>query len=83
MLEVQVRMVTTLEGLALKHPGRNVVVLGHSDPIKGALAYYCGIPLDLAGRIEISTASISVLELDLDEARILLINFTGELEVIM
>ena len=82
MLEAQVRMVTSLEKLAVKHPNDNVAVVGHADPIKAALAYYAGIPLDLVRRIEISTASVSVLELTEDDARVLLMNCTGELEVI-
>jgi broad specificity phosphatase PhoE len=82
MLEAQVRMVTTLEKLFLKHPAGSVAIVGHADPIKGALAYFAGIPLDLASRIEISPASISVLELYEDEVQILFINYTGDLEVL-
>lgn len=83
MLEAQVRMITTLEKLALEHADQNVVVVGHADPIKSALAYFAGIPHDLAGRLEISTASISALELSKDGARILLINCTGDLDEVV
>jgi broad specificity phosphatase PhoE len=74
MLEAQARMVAELERLRGEHPDERVVVVGHSDPIKATLAYYLAMPLDLFGRLEISPASVSVLELHDWGPRILCVN---------
>lgn len=78
MLEAQARMIAGLQKLALKHRHQTVAVFGHADPIKAAVAYYAGIPLDLFQRLEISPASVSIVELYEETARILLLNHTGE-----
>ena len=77
MLEAQVRIITGLEKLRLLHPGKTVAVVSHGDLIKAAVAYYAGIHLDMFQRIEISPASVSVVEVYDETARILLVNDTG------
>jgi broad specificity phosphatase PhoE len=77
--EVQMRMVAALERLHREHPGGHIAVVSHGDPIKSALAYYAGIPLDLTLRIEVGLASVSVLALWDDGAQIRCINHTGDL----
>lgn len=77
MAEAQLRMITGLEKLHLRHRQQTVAVVSHGDPIKAALAYYAGIHLDLFQRLEISPASVSVVELYDETARILLVNDTG------
>ncbi len=62
MAEIQARMVAALEAVQAAHPGQTVAVVSHSDPIKLAIAYYTGMPLDLFQRLEIAPASISELE---------------------
>jgi len=42
-------------------PKAMVGVFSHSDPIKLAVAYYLGMPLDLFQRLHIQTASVTVL----------------------
>lgn len=79
MLQAQARMVIGLDKLRRRHPQQNVVVVSHGDMIKAAIAYYAGIPLDLFQRIEISPASISVVEIDEDAVRILSVNNTGDI----
>lgn len=79
MLEVQLRIVDELEELRERSPDRTVAVISHGDVIKGALAHYLGVPLDLFHRIEISPASISTLALADWGPRILGINDTGSL----
>lgn len=81
MQEAQSRMLRGLEKLASDHPEETVAVISHSDVIKSAIAYYAGIHLDMFQRIEISPASISVLEIYNDFARILSLNDTGTLPV--
>jgi probable phosphomutase (TIGR03848 family) len=79
MLEAQARIITGLGKLVARHPGQTVAVVSHADLIKAAVAYYAGIHLDLFQRIEISPASVSVVELYEDTARILLLNHTGDI----
>ena len=79
MLEAQARIVAGLQRLAGRHPQQTVAVVSHSDLIKAAVAYYVGMPLDLAQRLEISPASVSVLEIYPETARLLALNSTPEL----
>jgi probable phosphoglycerate mutase len=71
MLEIQARMVTALESLQREHAGQTIAVFSHSDPIKLAVAYYAGMPLDLFQRLDVSPASIS--ELDFTPLRVRLV----------
>ena len=64
MTEVQGRMMHQMERLLLKHPNETVIVVSHADPIRSVLAHFLGVPLDLLHRIEISPASVSVLEVN-------------------
>ncbi len=77
MLEAQTRILQAMQRLAEKHPKETIALVSHSDLIKAALAYYIGIPLDMMQRLEISPASISVLDLYPDFASLQLLNFTG------
>lgn len=77
MLQAQTRMVLALEELRSRHREGIVAVVSHGDPIKAAVAFYAGIPLDLFQRIEISLASVSVVEIDDNSVRILSINGNG------
>jgi probable phosphoglycerate mutase len=79
MLEAQLRIIKGLERLKLEHPGQTVAVVSHADIIKSAVAHYAGIHLDMFQRIEISPASVSVIEIYEETARILLINDTGSI----
>jgi len=64
MLETQARMVRGLLDVAPPHAGRTIAVFSHADAIKAALAHFLGIPLDFHLRLEISPASVSVVDLD-------------------
>src|SRR5260370_40761669 len=59
----QLRLVDALEAIARDHPKDMVAVYSHSDPIKLAVAFYLGMPLDLFQRIQIQTCSVTVLHL--------------------
>lgn len=61
LAEIQARMVRAIEALRAAHPGQTVAAVSHSDPIKLALAFYVGLPLDLYQRLEIAPASVSEL----------------------
>lgn len=81
MAEAQARMINGLEKLCTMHPEATVAIVSHSDLIKATIAYYAGIHLDMFQRIEISPASVSIVEIGNDCARIQLVNFTGNVPV--
>ncbi|MDE3009151.1 MAG: histidine phosphatase family protein [Acidobacteriota bacterium] len=78
-VEMQTRMWATLERLARAHPGARVVVVSHADPIKAAVTYAQGVPLDLFQRTVISTCSVSALTLGAHGPIVLSVNNTGSL----
>jgi probable phosphomutase (TIGR03848 family) len=81
MLEAQTRIINGLEKLCAKHHNQTVAVVSHADLIKSAIMYYTGIHLDMFQRIEISPASVSILEIYDETARVTLINDTGSLRL--
>lgn len=83
MAAAQLRMVAGLESLQQVHSGQTIAVISHADIIKSAIAFYAGIHLDLFHRLEISPASVSVLDLFADNARIVLINDIGVLKAVI
>jgi len=74
MIEVQTRFVVEMTELARKHPDETLVIVSHSDPIKTALVYWTGMPLDFFHRLEIRPCSFSVVTLDKSGPRVLSIN---------
>lgn len=81
MQQAQVRIISGLRKLCIQHPQETVIVISHSDLIKSAIAHYAGIHLDLFHRIEISPASISIVDVYDETARISLMNCTGEIKI--
>lgn len=79
MRGAQLRMVNALEAIARAHPNPKAVVavFSHSDPIKLAVAYYLGMPLDLFQRIHISTCSVTLLRLGQGQPSLVKLNDTG------
>lgn len=74
ILEAQKRITDGLQNLYRKHPDQTIAVISHADPIKLAIGFYAGIHIDLLHRIEISPASVSIIELYEDTVRVLRIN---------
>lgn len=74
MLDVQTRMVNEIQRLHTGYPEKTVALFSHGDPIRGALAYYLGAPLDLFQRIEIDPASVSILVLSENGPRVVGLN---------
>ena len=54
-------LVAAVESVRLAHPEQTVAVFSHADPIKLAVAFYLGTPLDLFQRIDVAPASITEL----------------------
>jgi broad specificity phosphatase PhoE len=76
MLEVQARVVGHIEKLGGTRNNAGYILVGHSDPIKSALLYFLGAPIDFMRRLEVSPASISAVEIGRHEPWLLFINQT-------
>ena len=59
MWEVQARMVRGVEAIRRDHPEQTVAVFSHGDPIKCAILYLLGMPLDFYDRIDVDPGSIT------------------------
>ena len=62
MIRLQGRVVAHIEQFADRDG--SIVIVSHAEPIRAALMYYLGIPLDLFHTVEIDPASISTIALD-------------------
>ena len=78
--EMQQRVWSTLERLAQRHRGRVVVVVSHADPIKAAVTFAQGVPLDLFQRTVISTCSVSAIGFTSGGPIVLTVNSTASLK---
>lgn len=78
--EMQQRIWTTLERLAKRHRNRTVIVVSHADPIKAAVTYAQGVPLDLFQRTVISPCSLSAICFSDATPVVLCVNNTGSLK---
>ena len=78
-VEMQLRIWKTLESIAAKHRNRTVVVVSHADPIKAAVTYAQGVPLDLFQRTVVSTCSVSALAFTDRAPVVLSVNSVGSL----
>lgn len=78
MIEVQSRVVTFLEKISHDFRGRTVAVVSHADVIRAAVCYYAGIALDLSLRIEITPASLTILEIEDWGTRLIRLNDIGD-----
>lgn len=64
MLETQTRMVKEMLQLRDAQPNGKIAIVSHADPIRAALVFCLGMPLDFYQRVEISPASYSIVTLD-------------------
>ena len=78
MAETQTRMVTALYQLRERHPNDTVAVVSHGDPLRAALLYYLGMPLDFIFRFTIDPASLTVVEAGEWGARVMCMNTGGD-----
>ncbi|MCD4686886.1 MAG: MSMEG_4193 family putative phosphomutase [Anaerolineae bacterium] len=75
--EAQMRAVDALEVLVQQRPKQRIAVVSHSDVIKLIVAHYLGVHLDLFQRIDISPASISIIQLGGDRPFVRCVNDTS------
>lgn len=79
LMEAQIRMVQAVEWLRAEHVAANLMLVGHSDPIKALLMHMLGIPLDFVHRLDIMPASVSVVEFTSGHPHVRCINDLGDL----
>jgi probable phosphoglycerate mutase len=60
--EIQARMIATLDALRAKHANQTIAVVSHADPIRMAVAFYAGSPLDMFQRFVVAPASITEID---------------------
>lgn len=74
--ETQHRIIKELEWVSKQHePEDTVVCVSHADPIKLAVAYYIGLPLDQFQRLVVAPASITALYIGEMGSHLLTLNF--------
>jgi len=78
--EMQQRIWAALEDITRRHPGELVVAVSHADPIKAAVTFAQGVPLDLFQRTVISTCSVTALQLGGGTPIVLSVNNTATLK---
>jgi probable phosphomutase (TIGR03848 family) len=76
MLEAQTRALRKMAELCERH--RIVAIVSHGDVLRAILIHFLGIHLDLFFRIEISPASISVVEWGGADPRVICVNDGGK-----
>ncbi|HEX2919891.1 MAG TPA: histidine phosphatase family protein [Bacteroidales bacterium] len=74
ILEAQYRIVNGILKVCLGYPETNIAIVSHSDMIKIAVTYFAGMHIDMMQRLEISPASVSIINLDVEYTRIILLN---------
>ena len=71
----QLRITQELQTLAAQHaPTDLVACFSHADPIRLAVAYFIGLPLDMFQRLSVSPGSLTLLHLGETSARLLALN---------
>jgi probable phosphoglycerate mutase len=75
-IESQYRICQEIEWLRTQHdPKALIACCSHADPIKLAIAYYLGMPLDMFQRLSVSPASITALHLGEGGSHLLTLNY--------
>jgi probable phosphoglycerate mutase len=76
LIEAQNRICRQLDEIAACHEPKDVVVcVSHADPIRLAVAFYIGLPLDFFQRLAVGPASITTLQLQGPESRLIALNY--------
>jgi probable phosphoglycerate mutase len=82
LLAAQMRAVKAILEIAERHPqDACIAAVSHGDIIRAATAHFLGVPLDQFIRIEISLASVTVLNLSSGEPRLICVNNTGAISL--
>jgi probable phosphomutase (TIGR03848 family) len=74
--EAQIRICNEISLLSRQHEPKDLVIcVSHADPIRLAVAYFLGLPLDLFQRLIVAPASITALEIREAGSRLLTLNY--------
>ena len=74
--DAQNRVVSELKDLVGNYEAKDIILcISHADPIKLAVAYFVGLPLDLFQRLHAAPASINALFIDQGISRLLTLNY--------
>lgn len=78
--EAQLRIASDIQNICADHKPKDLLVcVGHSDPIKLAVAYFIGLPLDMFQRLSVMPASITALHIGEVHSRLLSLNIDPSL----
>jgi broad specificity phosphatase PhoE len=64
MQELQKRVLDHLATLECEHPGEDIVLVSHAEPIRAAILHYRGLSLDAFAQVKVDPGSITVLRLN-------------------
>lgn len=64
MVQIQSRIASELIRMKNVFRGEHVALFSHGDPIRAALCYWLGMPLDFLMRLEVAPGSVSVVSVD-------------------
>jgi probable phosphoglycerate mutase len=73
-VQVQERVVRTLDAIVGSHNEELIAVVFHADPIKLAVAHYLGLSLDNFQRLTVNTGSVTILKMDGASVKLLALN---------
>ena len=62
MVSVQARIIAAIEHWAELHEGLDVIAVSHAEPIRAALLYSLGMPLDDWSKLEVAEAAVNTIE---------------------
>lgn len=74
MVSIQARMANEMIRLRLAHRGEEIALFSHGDPIRAALCYWLGMPLERLHQLEVAPGSISPVQVDDWSATVAAIN---------
>jgi len=71
----QLRIVSILQELSQPFDAKDIILcVSHADPIRLAVAFFVGLPLDMFQRLVVSPASVSTLNISEEGSRLLNLN---------
>lgn len=82
IIQIQSRFVSELIRLRDLFPEKTIAIVSHGDPIRSAICYFTGIPLNMVQGITIGTASVSTLEINAWGSVLHNLNHQGKMPVI-
>lgn len=77
-VDLQSRIVATVDRLRSAHPGELVVAVSHAEPIRVLVAHALGTHLDMFQRIVVSPASTTAILYDEGGPAVLMVNATND-----